>query len=156
MVESCLRPLQLQFQEKGVALATDLAPGLPPLMADEQQLSWVITNLVTNALKYTDARWTRAGAGARGRGGIRIEVEDTGHRHRRRSTLTKIFDKFVQVKQLAESTPGSVGLGLAIAKEIVEMYGGRIWAESTPGKGSTFSFRLPVDPAAPAPTGAQR
>jgi PAS domain S-box-containing protein len=155
LVDSCLRPLQLQFKEKGVALATDLAPGLPPLVADEQQLSSVITNLVSNALKYTGSGGRVLVRVREEPGGIRMDVEDTGigipPEH-----LPTVFDKFMQVKQLAESTPGSVGLGLSIAKEVVEMYGGRIWAESTPGTGSTFSFRLPVDPAAPAPTGAQR
>jgi signal transduction histidine kinase len=74
-----------------------------------------------------------------------LEVSDTGvgiaPEH-----LETIFDKFVQVREGSGSTPGSVGLGLAIAKEIVEMYGGRIWATSEPGQGSTFSFQLPLTP----------
>jgi signal transduction histidine kinase len=74
---------------------------------------------------------------------MRVDVIDTGvgisHEN-----LEKVFDKFVQVKQTSDTTPGSVGLGLAIAKEIVEMYGGKIWATSTPGRGSTFSFQLPL------------
>ena len=61
-----------------------------------------------------------------------MDVEDTGIGIPP-EYLPTVFDKFVQVKQLAESTPGSVGLGLAIAKEMVEMYGGRIWAESDAG-----------------------
>jgi len=69
-------------------------------------------------------------------------VEDTGvgiaPEH-----LQTIFDKFVQVKRGTDATPGSVGLGLAIAKEIVELYGGKIWASSALGQGSTFSFELP-------------
>jgi len=155
LVESCLRPLQLQFKEKGVALITDLAPDLPPLVADEQQISSVITNLVSNALKFT-AAGGRVTVRVRAlEGGIQMDVEDTGVGIPPQY-LPMVFDKFMQVKQLAESTPGSVGLGLSIAKEVVEMYGGRIWAESTPGKGSVFSFRLPVVPAAPATTGAQR
>ena len=59
--------------------------------------------------------------------------------------LDKIFDKFVQLKSTMESTPGSVGLGLSIAKEIVEMYGGSIWAESEEGKGSLFVFTIPKE-----------
>ncbi|MEK9138967.1 MAG: ATP-binding protein, partial [Bacteroidota bacterium] len=74
---------------------------------------------------------------------LRVEVEDTGQGISPEN-LDKIFDKFVQVKQSSDTTPGSVGLGLAIAKEIVEMYGGRIWATSKPGKGSTFSFLVPL------------
>lgn len=143
LVESSVRPLQLQFQEKNVALTLEFPPILPHLVADEQQLTSVVTNLVTNALKYT-------GAGGRVNvrvreedNGLRIDVVDTGQGISQEN-LGKIFDKFVQVKHSSDTTPGSVGLGLAIAKEIVELYGGKIWATSAPGKGSTFSFVLPL------------
>jgi NtrC-family two-component system sensor histidine kinase KinB len=143
VIDATLRPLQLQFAEKGVTLATDVASDVPPIVADEQQITWVITNLVANALKYTD-RGGVVTVRAHGEGHtVVVVVEDTGHgiapEH-----LKTIFDKFVQVNRTADATPGSVGLGLAIAKEIVEMYGGRIWVESTLGKGSTFSFILPI------------
>ncbi len=72
-----------------------------------------------------------------------MQVSDTG-RGIAPEHLNKIFDKFVQVKQSSDTTPGSVGLGLTIAKEIVEMYGGTIWVESELNHGSTFSFRLPL------------
>jgi len=76
-------------------------------------------------------------------------VEDTGHGISPEN-LEKVFDKFVQIKQSSDSTPGSVGLGLAIAKEIVEVYGGKIWATSVSGKGSTFSVTLPVSKHEPS------
>ena len=138
-----LRPLQLQFSEKNIRLVTDIPDDVPHIIADEQQISWVIANLVTNALKYTDPGGSVTIRAREDGGGVRIEVQDTGHGIAREH-LDRIFDKFVQVKRAADTTPGSVGLGLAIAKEIVEIYGGRIWAESEPGKGSTFSFILPV------------
>jgi NtrC-family two-component system sensor histidine kinase KinB len=143
VIEFSLKSLQLQFNEKNVRLVTDVPAELPQLIADEQQISWVITNLVTNALKYTDAGGTVT-VRARDQGdSILVDVIDTGHGIAREN-LDRIFDKFVQVKRASDSTPGSVGLGLAIAKEIVELYGGRIWAESEPGRGSTFSFLLPL------------
>ncbi|HET6273441.1 MAG TPA: ATP-binding protein [Bacteroidota bacterium] len=149
VIDFSLRPLYLQFQEKNVALTTEIPETLPALVADEQQLSWVITNLVSNALKYTDAGGKVNVRAREEQDAVLVEVEDTGqgiaHEH-----LGKIFDKFVQVKRASDSTPGSVGLGLAIAKEIVETYGGRIWAASEPGKGSTFSFVLPLHPIQPA------
>jgi signal transduction histidine kinase len=149
VIEFSLRPLQLQFQEKNVVLTTEIAGALPTLIADEQQLSWVITNLVSNALKYTDAGGTVTVRAREEHDAVRIEVEDTGQgipaEH-----LERIFDKFVQVKRASDATPGSVGLGLAIAKEIVETYGGRIWAVSEPGKGSVFSFVLPLQHTQPA------
>jgi len=143
VVESSLHPLQIQFQEKNVRLTVNVPATLPVLIADEQQISWVITNLVTNALKYTPAGGTVSVHGQEDPDGLRLDVADTGvgiaREHRER-----IFDKFVQIKQSSNATPGSVGLGLAIAKEIVEMYGGRIWVESEIGAGSTFSLVLPV------------
>lgn len=143
VIEFSLKSLQLQFNEKNVRLLTDVPPDLPRLIADEQQISWVITNLVTNALKYTDSGGTVTVRAREEGEAILVDVVDTGHGIAREN-LDRIFDKFVQVKRASDSTPGSVGLGLAIAKEIVELYGGRIWAESEPGKGSTFSFVLPL------------
>jgi signal transduction histidine kinase len=143
VVESSLRPLQLQFQGKDVRLSIAIPSGLPVLVADEQQISWVITNIVTNALKFTDSGGQVCVRAEEKDGSILVEVEDTGHGIAEEN-LGKIFDKFVQVKQISDATPGSVGLGLAIAKEIVEAYGGRIWAKSEVGKGSTFSFVLPL------------
>ena len=143
MIQFSIRPLQLQFAEKGLRLQIEVEPGLPRIVADEQQISWVISNLVTNALKHTDSGGTITVRARHDVNAVLIEVEDTGHgiapEH-----LAKIFDKFVQIKHVSDATPGSVGLGLAIAKEIVELYGGRIWVQSAPGKGSTFSFMLPL------------
>jgi NtrC-family two-component system sensor histidine kinase KinB len=145
LIESTIRPLRVQFQEKGVQLHAELPGDLPRLFGDEQQLSWVINNLVTNALKYTEAEGHVTLRAHEDQGEIVVEVEDTGvgiaPEH-----LETIFDKFVQVKRTSDTTPGSVGLGLAIAKEIVELYGGRIWASSAVGRGSTFSFSLPLHP----------
>ncbi len=138
-----LHPLQLPFAEKGIRLEVVADPELPRIVADEQQISWVISNLATNALKHTDAGGVVT-VRARVEGdALCIDVEDSGHGIAPEN-IDKIFDKFVQVKHTSDQTPGSVGLGLAIAKEIVELYGGKIWVASTIGKGSTFSFTLPL------------
>jgi NtrC-family two-component system sensor histidine kinase KinB len=143
VIRFSLQPLQLQFAERGIQLGVEAEPDLPRIVADEQQISWVISNLATNALKHTE-RGGRVTVRAQAhQDAVLIEVEDTGHGIDP-DNLEKIFDKFVQVKQSAGQTPGSVGLGLAIAKEIVELYGGRIWVTSTLGKGSTFSLTLPL------------
>jgi NtrC-family two-component system sensor histidine kinase KinB len=143
VVDFSLRPLQIQFDERNIELVTDIPRDVPHIVADQQQISWVIINLVTNALKYTPAGG-RIGVRLRGEdGSVRIDVSDTGAGIEP-EYLESIFDRFVQIKSDGTSTPGSVGLGLAIAKEIVEMYGGRIWAESEYGRGSVFSVRLPV------------
>jgi PAS domain S-box-containing protein len=142
-IEQILRPLQVQFTEKGVALVTDLPASLPHLVADEQALASVLTNLATNALKHTDPGGTVVVLAREDDGALLVTVRDSGQGIPQ-EYLASIFDKFVQVKQASESTPGSVGLGLAIAKEIVEGYGGSIWAESEPGQGSSFHFRIPA------------
>ena len=143
LVESSVRSLQVQFDEKRVDLTTDVPKAIPPVVADEQQLSSVISNLATNALKHTEPGGTVTVRAHQDGAAVVVEVVDTGHGIPE-EYLKDIFDKFVQVKRVADATPGSVGLGLAIAKGIVEMYGGRIWAESTPGKGSCFAFLLPL------------
>jgi NtrC-family two-component system sensor histidine kinase KinB len=151
LIELSVRPLQLQFQEKNVALVLEIPAVLPHLLADEQQITSVITNLVTNALKYTGPGGKVTVRAYEDGSALRVDVTDTGQGISSEN-LEKIFDKFVQVKQSLDTTPGSVGLGLAIAKEIVEIYGGKIWAGSTPGEGSTFSFQLPLQQPQPTPS----
>ena len=148
VIESTMQPLQVQFKEKGVNLKITIGPGLPALIGEEQQVSWVISNLVTNALRYTDPGGSVEVIATAGAGTILVQVKDTG-RGIPREYQEQIFDKFVQVKQMQQSTPGSVGLGLAIAKDIVELYGGKIWVESELDKGSTFSFQLPTEQRSP-------
>jgi PAS domain S-box-containing protein len=149
VIESTLQPLQLPFREKGVQLKFSVDSAIPNFVGDEQQFSWIISNLVTNALRYTDAGGSVGVTAAAEGDDVLIRVTDTG-RGIAPEHMEKIFDKFVQVNQSADSTPGSVGLGLAIAKEIVEMYGGKIWVQSEVEKGTTFSFRLPASQAQPA------
>ncbi len=145
VVNSTVGPLQVQFNDKGVLLKITLDETLPLLRGDEQQFSWVISNLVSNALRYTDTGGRVEIVGTSSGEGILVQVKDTG-KGIPVEQQGKIFNKFVQVKQAFDTTPGSVGLGLAIAKEIVEMYGGKIWVESAMNKGSIFSFRLPIEP----------
>jgi NtrC-family two-component system sensor histidine kinase KinB len=152
VIETCVRALQVQFNEKGVTLLPELRDGLPRLLADEQLMTSVVTNLLSNALKYTDAGGRVVVRLCQEGQSLRVDIQDTGHGVAREH-LEDIFDKFVQVKLASESTPGSVGLGLAIAKEVVELYGGRIWAESEMGKGSVFSFSVPLPQEEPAVEG---
>jgi NtrC-family two-component system sensor histidine kinase KinB len=143
VINSALHPMQLPFKDKGVTLKFYASPSLPIFIGDAQQISWVISNLVTNALKYTDAGGI-VEVKAEGKGKeIVIEVSDTG-KGIPNEYLDKIFDKFVQVKQTLDPTPGSVGLGLSIVKEIVEMYGGKITVKSELNKGTTFTIHLPI------------
>ncbi len=144
IINDSLRSFELPFKDKGVALQISVDQNLPKILGDEQQFSWVISNLVSNALRYTPGGGSvQIRARSHHDGFLLVQVADTG-RGIAPEYIEKIFDKFVQVKQTFDATPGSIGLGLAISKEIIEMYGGRIWVESTVGKGSTFSFEVPI------------
>jgi signal transduction histidine kinase len=102
-----------------------------------------MANLSSNAVRHTPPGGTITIAADRTDSFVRVSVSDTGKGITQKD-LDTIFDKFVQIKTPAASTPGSVGLGLAIAKEAVEAHGGTIRVQSEPGIGSTFFFTLPI------------
>jgi len=143
LVDDAVKHLRVPLRMKDIALETSIEAALPALPADREQLSWVITNLVSNALRYTPAGGKVTISAGREDGMAQISVADSG-RGIPAEALETIFEKFVQVKQSHDATPGSVGLGLAIAKEVVEAHGGRIWVTSEMGKGSTFFFTIPL------------
>ena len=142
LVTDAVRPLSLPFEEKHIRLELTIPEHLPALSADSHQLAWVITNLLSNALRYTDTGGKVQLTAREEKQGLFVTVADTGHGISQEN-LETVFDKFVQVKSSTETTPGSVGLGLAIAREVVEAHGGRIWVESQVGIGSTFFFTIP-------------
>ncbi|MBI4429434.1 MAG: HAMP domain-containing protein [Ignavibacteriales bacterium] len=142
LVDEALKPLQLPFKEQSIELDVNVPAALAPVSGDSQQLSWVIRNLVDNALRYSTAGGKVSLVASEEENVVKVSVLDTGKGIPEEAKHT-IFEKFVQIKQPTETTPGSVGLGLAIAREVVEAHGGQIWVESKLGKGSTFSFTVP-------------
>jgi signal transduction histidine kinase len=117
---------------------------LPPALLDRDKIADVIQNLVDNAIKYTEKGKIDVSALVVG-GVLRVEVKDTG-RGLRKEEAEKLFQKFVRGDGIARIHPDGSGLGLYIAKKIVEAHGGRIWVESEgEGKGSAFTFEVPVD-----------
>ena len=143
LVEEAVRPLKIQAAQQGVELITDLPPELPPVAADFNKAVWVLANLVGNAMRYTDPGGTIT-VRVRQRGKKHFfSVEDTGcgipKEHQE-----KIFRKYVQVSGPGRKGAGGVGLGLAIAKDIVMAHGGEIWVESEIGVGTKFTFTFPV------------
>ncbi len=144
LIDFSIQPVLLQFHDKNVNLTRSVDPDIPPFKGDLQQLSWVISNLVTNALRFTNPEGSVNITASFDGKNLIISVRDTGTGIDQKE-LEKIFDKFVQLEDSGSPTPGSVGLGLSIAKEIVELYGGRIWAESQVGVGSTFTFTIPIN-----------
>ncbi len=129
-------------RQKGLQLRVELQNGLPKAAFDYDGITRVVTNLVSNALKFT----IRGGICLRTRkddDGIVVAVSDTGCGISKED-LGKLFKKYGQVKSTNVKDEESTGLGLAISKQIIEHHHGRIWVESQLGSGSTFYFGLPV------------
>jgi NtrC-family two-component system sensor histidine kinase KinB len=126
---------------KQVELSFEMQGQLPVPWIDQEMMRRVLVNLVNNAIKYSPRRGQVRIAASEQEGCIRFSVSDQGPgiplEYQRR-----IFDKFARVQ--LEGAPTDVGLGLAFCRLAVEAHGGRIWVESTPGKGSTFLFTLPL------------
>ena len=145
LAQTVVKRLAAQSEARHISLDLDLAPGLPPVLADEDRSLQVLTNLVGNALQYTPGGGRVSVSAKPIDGGIQISVRDTGMgippEH-----LAHIFDRFYRVdKSRSRQAGGGSGIGLTIARALVEAQGGRIWAESAgAGQGTTFSFTLPV------------
>ena len=127
---------------KGLALTADIASDLPAVMADRDRLVQVLLDLIGNAVKFTTSGWVRLSAAAVD-GEVRVAVADSGAGIAAKD-LETIFEKFKQAGDTLTEKPKGTGLGLPICRQIVERHGGRIWAESVPGKGSVFRFTLPA------------
>ncbi|HYR11372.1 MAG TPA: ATP-binding protein [Longimicrobium sp.] len=138
--EEMFRPVA---EEKGVSLVVGDAADIPPAQADYGRMLQVFGNLVANAIKFTQPGGRVEVGAERAVDYVRFWVRDTGPGIEREH-LPRLFDRFWQARQVGRA---GAGLGLAIAKSIVEAHGGQIWAESAPGEGSTFHFTLPVSPA---------
>jgi GAF domain-containing protein len=128
--------------EKKLALRVTVPPDLPPGRGDSRRIAQVLLNLVGNALKFTEAGEVRVEVTVSD-GAFTVSVADTGPGISEADQV-KIFEEFQQADSSSTRKKGGTGLGLAIAKRIVELHGGRIWVESTLGRGSTFRFALPV------------
>jgi signal transduction histidine kinase len=132
-----------QAAEQGVSLATDLSTDLPTVRGDRQRISQVLINLLSNALRYTPAGGQVVVAAQPGSAEVLVSVADTGEGIASED-LPYVFERFYRADKSRARTSGGSGLGLAISRQIVEAHGGRIWAESQMGVGSTFAFTLPA------------
>ncbi len=139
---------RLQAEQKGISLKVEAAEGLPALFGDEGRLMQVLENLVANAIRHTPTG-----------GEITLKVSEETKNHALlfsvadsgegipAEELPLIFERFHRVDKSRHADSNQSGLGLAIARAIVEAHGGKIWAESAPDTGTTISFQLPLDVA---------
>jgi PAS domain S-box-containing protein len=150
MARDCVALFQAEAQRLGLALELDLGPELPArVVGDELRLRQVLTNLLGNALKFTERGHVRLALGRLGDGRVRFTVEDTGigigqdQRHR-------LFAPFTQVDSSSRRRAGGTGLGLSISQRLVQLMGGTISVRSEVGQGSTFWFEVELAGAEPA------
>jgi NtrC-family two-component system sensor histidine kinase KinB len=145
LIDEAVAPLLAGFHDKEIAVDIEVPQEIADVLVDPARIGHVFTNLLTNAMKFTDAGG-RVTVSVRGEGSDRnrFEVADTGVGIPA-EYLPRVFDRFFRVPGSVTGTPGA-GLGLAIAREIVQVHGGQIDVRSTPGEGTRFGFTLRTGP----------
>ncbi|SHG52517.1 PAS/PAC sensor signal transduction histidine kinase [Fodinibius roseus] len=144
LLEYAYETMIMQASQNDLEIDLQLNESLPRIQADTQKTVWVLVNLISNAIRYTSSggRITLKAQKNNNSRFVKFTVEDTGEGISA-DDLNKIFDKYYQVDKNQKDSTGS-GLGLSIAKEFIIAQGGRIWAESKTGEGSSFYFTLPI------------
>lgn len=142
VIDEAMEDLGPLAESRGQSIEIKLPEGFPSITADQQKLGLILVNLLSNAIKFTPGGGRITVEAKSGEQEVWVSVSDTGigippEEHER------IFDRFYQVEDSLRRRQGGIGLGLAIAKGLVELCGGRIWVESQVGRGSTFTFTIP-------------
>lgn len=158
ILEEARQTIEPLARAKEIDLEVKYTP-VPPLQVDKDKIIQVLLNLLGNAIKFTDShgritvaveRVSLPDAAGVKKDYVAVKVSDTGIGIKEEN-LKSIFQEFVQIDSSATRRHGGTGLGLPISRHLVEMHGGRIWAESEYGKGSTFTFILPIPEAQAKP-----
>ena len=142
VVGAAVRTVAPLADRKGLRLTADLDTGVPQILGDRVRLRQVLLNLLTNAVRFTDSG-SIAVTTRLNHEGVLVSVADTG-RGIASEELPKLFEEFHQLHLTEQIGSKGTGLGLAISRHLVHLHGGRIWAESTTGEGTTFHFVLPL------------
>lgn len=143
LVASVADLLSVQFKSKDITFNTLIPQETTTIWADESQIRRVFINIIGNAIKFTQQGGKISVQSARADKYIRIDITDTGCGIPP-DDQEKVFEEFYRVDNAINETAKGTGLGLALVKHIIEAHGGRIWVESSSGRGSTFSFTLPT------------
>lgn len=147
LVEEAIEALKAAALSKGIKLSKDVDPLLPRCSAESRRVVQVLINLLSNAVKYTPARGGVSVSVCEGRyehaGTLLFRVKDSGCGIAQ-DELETIFGIFEQASHTGTRKTAGTGLGLTLARAMVELHGGRIWAESWKGCGATFCFTIPV------------
>jgi PAS domain S-box-containing protein len=145
VIDESVQSVNAWAKTKAVVIEKQVAAGLPLISIDQNRIIQVLINLIGNAIKFTprDGRITVRCAPEQDGTIIEVRVMDTGVGIPPED-LVKIFDKFYQTRERPSSDISGTGIGLTIVKEIVELHGGKVWAESEHGNGASFIFTLPM------------
>ncbi len=142
LVEPAVLSIRSQIEAKGVVFTAELPDDLPEVATDPQKMVWVVTNLLSNAMRYTDGGGSIRLAALAVADDVHVSVSDTGAgipaEHQAR-----VFDPYFQIRP-RDQAAGGLGIGLTLARSIVRAQGGTIWVDSKPGEGSTFTFTMPA------------
>jgi signal transduction histidine kinase/CheY-like chemotaxis protein len=142
-VQEALLVVKGLFESKNLYLKTEFLEDFPPIYIDEARIRQVIINLLSNAGRFT----THGGVVVKCQldsNEVIISVEDTGTGISQKDQM-RIFEPFQQANTSVRRQYGGSGLGLTISKQFIEMHGGKMWLESSPGQGTTISFSIPID-----------
>ena len=129
--------------QRGIELSGRVAPGIDPVYMDVQRIGRVLNNLISNAIHHTPSGGKIAVDAVLQLGSVRVQVHNSGDEIPPED-LPNIFERFYRGEKSRSRSTGGAGLGLAIAKSIVEAHGGEIGVENRPGEGVTFYFTLPL------------
>ena len=141
IIRLAIQAVEFQAQQKGLAFQVNMDEQVPAVQADMEKTSWVLINLLTNAIKYSHENSTILVNAYRKENMVEFSVRDYG-KGIEKEHQSRIFDRYFKVPGAHEKT--GTGLGLAISKDFIEAQGGHIWVESQMGEGSIFSFTLPI------------
>jgi signal transduction histidine kinase len=156
LLETSAQATAQLFRDRGVTLELEPCDAAPAVLADRDRVVQVVVNLLSNAVKFCDPGTGRVWLGLHVEDdAVRVEVRDNGPGVAA-ADQQAIFEKFRQGGAAGSDRPPGTGLGLPISREIIGRLGGRLWVDSEPGGGATFSFTLPLAAGrAPAATGAE-
>jgi signal transduction histidine kinase len=147
LIEGAARSLRPLIEARQQRLALELDDALPPAWADPDRVTQILTNLISNANKYTPVGGSVTVAARRDGESVRVEVRDTGI-GLTAEEQAQLFTRFFRARRRAAEPAAGTGLGLVITRLLVELHGGQITVTSAPGQGSIFGFSLPVAPVA--------
>ncbi len=143
VVQDVVAALSKQAEEKNLTISVKMKAALPPVYADRDRLTQILTNLLDNACRYTQADGKITISARRAADKVQIDVADTGIGISPQDQ-EKVFERFYRADHPVVQETGGTGLGLSIVKSFVELHGGTLWLKSELGKGSTFSFTMPI------------